>query len=152
MPSYRSDEPAGARSPRWPRRRAGRGRPVRAAALLALAGALVGCASGGMGEEDRSGEPEVTIQVENNLTPAITVNVLAAPTARPLDFLGTVASRSFASFTLRTKLIPGRFRLVAERTDGRVEVSREVQIVSDGAIVNWNLELNMITVEVPEGG
>lgn len=120
--------------------------------LFPLVLGTTACATGGAGEAgEGGGEPQVTIEVRNNLVPPITVSILAAPLARPLDFLGTVASQSTGTFTLRTRLIPGRFRLVAERTDGTVLVSREIQIVSDGSRVQWNLELDTVVVDEPEG-
>lgn len=154
-----SDEGGGEREERNATTTPGRawarsGLPALAVAAVALASLVGGCASAGPGQEGEAAgaEPEITIRVVNNLTPAITVNVLAAPVTRPLDFLGTVHSNSTASFALRTRLIPGRFRLVAERTNGTVQVSREIQIVSDGSVVEWNLELDVVRIEARDGG
>lgn len=111
--------------------------------------ASAACASGG---RERDSGAEVVILVENNLVPGRTVTLLAAPEGRPRTVLGSVAPGETGTFSLRTRLIPHRYRLIAELSNSARLVSRLIQIVSDGATIRWNLELNMVTSQPPEGG
>lgn len=116
------------------------------ALLLATTGAACASAGGGQVVED----PDVTIEVENNLVPPTAVTILVSAATRPEQVLGPVNSQETERFQLRTAVIPGRYRLVAERADGARIFSRVIQVVSDGTTVEWDLELNLINLEEPE--
>ncbi len=102
------------------------------------------CASSGTMEQN--GAPEVTVQVNNNLTvpTALTVTLLQAHGTNNL--LGTVEPGRDESFPVRQAIAAGSYQLSARTTEGNVLQSEPFTLTGD-AMVTWNVNQNTVRVE-----
>lgn len=111
-----------------------------AAATILVLGA---CATaGGAGGE----ETVVDIEVENTLSPPVSVTIWIVPELDPRELLGTVGPGEAEAFSY-TAGAAGRYRLVAETTAGGDLLSRRFAIPGDVETVSWNMSTNTVHVQ-----
>lgn len=115
-----------------------------AAALLWAA-----CASGGtraeVGTNENAMERDVTIEVQNNLTPSTSVTVLVDDPTENQRLLGSVNTDRTETFSLDTSTLTAGYRLIAQAADGTTIRSNPVDALGS-ATVTWDLEQNLLRV------
>lgn len=101
------------------------------------------CATAGAGE----GDGGVAIRVDNNLIPpaSLTVSIVSVDTGFE-RLLGTITPGSQKSFRFEPVGASGRYRLVGETVSGTEIPSTPFVLTDSEAIVNWDLQSRIATV------
>ncbi len=114
---------------------------MRRIGFLAAALLLAACAAAVPGAADA----ELLIRVQNNLVPPTSLTVWAVPATGTRQMLGTVDPSTTATLRFDPAPAAGQYRLMAETTAGTEIVSNPV-VLSDAAVVQWDLSSNIATV------
>jgi hypothetical protein len=124
-------------------------RSVVGAAVALMATTAVGaCASGHSHRSD--GQQQIVVHVTNDLAPPSDVTVYAVSQDGIRRLLGDVPPNKDRALKVPNEIFPGTsFRIVAERTGGRVIASQPITANSGGQIIDWDLQTNAVWFPEP---
>lgn len=111
------------------------------ALALALTLLTAGCASGGRASDPGSSAEQVTIVVENNVTPPVQVLIYAVSTQGSRQSLGSVPPGTTRTLRFRAGSFVGSYRFVANAGFNQ-ELTSNALPLSGGETVVWQLNTN----------